>query len=213
MSDTPSDDLHIDISNHLAAASEAINAEHTRAGHFDHRFQASMHVDIAQVRATQAVAKAIRDRLRSSWDENTASEADAFQELVMTVLGVSARDYSKLASGEGYPHTQKADIVNRVVDVEQNGIDAAEVEEICQALCEVGGWSEIDGDGTNASLIIDHIRRLAPKDECGHGTKIGDGIIVEVSHAGAKRHMVLLDHMEPGTHGVQVNIHTKRPGT
>lgn len=42
----------------------------------------------------------------------------------------------------------------------QLDIDALGVELICEALMEVGGWEEIDGDGDNASIIADHIRRL-----------------------------------------------------
>lgn len=32
--------------------------------------------------------------------------------------------------------------------------------EVVEALMEVGGWEEIDGDGTPASVLADHIRRL-----------------------------------------------------
>lgn len=35
-----------------------------------------------------------------------------------------------------------------------------DVEYVCEALMEVGGWDEIDGDGDDASIIADHIRRL-----------------------------------------------------
>lgn len=41
-----------------------------------------------------------------------------------------------------------------------DGMDAAGVEHVCEALMEVGGWEEIDGDGDPASIIADHIRRL-----------------------------------------------------
>ena len=40
-------------------------------------------------------------------------------------------------------------------------IDEDGVEHICHALIEVGPWDEIDGDGTEASIIADHIRDLA----------------------------------------------------
>ena len=40
------------------------------------------------------------------------------------------------------------------------GIDEDGVEHICHALIEVGPWDEIDGDGTEASIIADHIRDL-----------------------------------------------------
>lgn len=39
-------------------------------------------------------------------------------------------------------------------------MDPGDADHICQALLEVGGWDEIDGDGTDASIIADHIRRL-----------------------------------------------------
>ena len=41
------------------------------------------------------------------------------------------------------------------------GIDEDGIEHICDALIEVGPWDEIDGDGTEASIIADHIRDLA----------------------------------------------------
>ena len=41
------------------------------------------------------------------------------------------------------------------------GIDEDGIDHICAALMEVGPWDEIDGDGTEASIIADHIRDLA----------------------------------------------------
>ena len=41
------------------------------------------------------------------------------------------------------------------------GIDEDGIDHICAALIEVGPWDEIDGDGTEASIIADHIRDLA----------------------------------------------------
>ena len=40
------------------------------------------------------------------------------------------------------------------------GIDEDGIDHICDALMEVGPWDEIDGDGTEASIIADHIRDL-----------------------------------------------------
>lgn len=40
------------------------------------------------------------------------------------------------------------------------GIDEDGIDHICAALIEVGPWDEIDGDGTEASIIADHIRDL-----------------------------------------------------
>lgn len=48
----------------------------------------------------------------------------------------------------------------QAADVPQEGMSEDDVEHVCEALMEVGGWAEIDGDGTNATIIADHIRWL-----------------------------------------------------
>lgn len=39
-----------------------------------------------------------------------------------------------------------------------------DIEDICEALIELGGWEEIDGDGSEGSVIVDHIRSLVRGD-------------------------------------------------
>ena len=53
-------------------------------------------------------------------------------------------------------HLENVGLLNRPTLIDEDG-----VEHICHALIEVGPWDEIDGDGTEASIIADHIRDLA----------------------------------------------------
>lgn len=46
-------------------------------------------------------------------------------------------------------------LLNRPTLIDEDGVD-----HIIDALVEVGPWDEIDGDGTEASIIADHIRDL-----------------------------------------------------
>jgi hypothetical protein len=48
----------------------------------------------------------------------------------------------------------------RLLDAHNEGI-----EDICSALMESGLWHEIDGDGTEYSIIADHVRRLVRERE------------------------------------------------
>ena len=52
-------------------------------------------------------------------------------------------------------HLENVGLLNRPTLIDEEG-----VEHICDALIEVGPWDEIDGDGTEASIIADHIRDL-----------------------------------------------------
>jgi hypothetical protein len=38
--------------------------------------------------------------------------------------------------------------------------DRQALDHICQFLCRIGGWDEIDGDGDEGSIIVDHIGRI-----------------------------------------------------
>jgi hypothetical protein len=52
-------------------------------------------------------------------------------------------------------HLENVGLLNRPTLIDEEG-----VEHICDALIEVGPWDEIDGDGTEASIIADRIREL-----------------------------------------------------
>ena len=40
------------------------------------------------------------------------------------------------------------------------GDERESLEHICEVLCEIGPWDEIDGDGWEGQIIADHMKRL-----------------------------------------------------
>lgn len=128
------------------------------AGNEHRHHEEDISLRVASVRSNQAVAAALRDRAAtkpSEWDTMTAKEADAFQSVAIAVLNSSP---GAVRSMPGYPDAAAHEIIEAC---HLEGIDPVGVELICSALMDVGPWEEIDGDGTNTSIIIDHIRRLA----------------------------------------------------
>lgn len=143
------------MTNVDAQVSHAIEAGNEHRHH-----EEDIHLRVAMVRSNQAVAAALWDgattaRKSSDWDTLTAKEADAFQSVVMAVLGVSPGGIRELP---GYPDMTVQQIIATTSWTE--GLTANEVEEVCAALVEAGPWDDIDGDGTNGSLIVEHIQRL-----------------------------------------------------
>lgn len=125
------------------------------AGSAHHHHEEDIHLRVAAVRSNQAVAAAIHaGQSPGGWDTMTAQEADAFQSVVMAVLNTSPGTMRDLP---GYPDQAASEIIEAC---HLEGIDPRGVELICSALVEAGPWEEIDGDGTNLSLICEHIERL-----------------------------------------------------
>lgn len=168
--------LMTNVDAQVAQATEARNQHR----HYDE----DIHLRVASVRSNQAVAAAIWDGAtatrRSEWDTLTAKEADAFQSVAMAVLNASP---GTLQSMPGYPDATAHEIIEAC---HLEGIDPEGVELICSALVEAGPWEEIDGDGTNISLICEHIEqlgRIAFAASCKHGPVLVDGIIDKISPA------------------------------
>ncbi len=158
--------------------------------------------DTVLTEAIRDLSDSIRGRTdrRHEWDTNTADEADAFEKVAMAVLGISPGDLHK------EPIASR--IAQLIAAYDHDG--CADAEAICETLVEVGGWPEIDGDGTNTSLITDHINRLVKTAEDGVVPPIGKGIVVAVRHVGGDgdpRYMVMVDEMVEGAHGTSVTIH------
>lgn len=151
------------------------------AGSAHHHHEEDIHLRVAAVRSNQAVAAAIHaGQSPGGWDTMTAQEADAFQSVVMAVLNTSPGTMRDLP---GYPDQAASEIIEAC---HLEGIDPRGVELICSALVEAGPWEEIDGDGTNTSLIVEHIEhlgRLAFAARCKHGAELVDGVIDEMSPA------------------------------
>jgi len=126
------------------------------AGNDHHHHEEDIHLRVAMVRSNQAVAAAMRaeatEAHKPGWDEMTAREADAFQSVVMAVLNSSPGTVRSLP---GYP-----DAVAHEVIAECDHDGTVNAETICAALIEAGPWGEIDGDGDEESLIVEHVLRL-----------------------------------------------------
>lgn len=140
------------MTNVDAQVSQAIEAGNSHNHH-----EEDIHLRVAGVRAQQAVAAAIWDGATSArapreWDELTAKEADAFQSVVMAVLNSSP---GTLRSLPGYPDATAQEVI---AECDHDG--TVSTEAVCAALVEAGPWDEIDGDGDDESLIVEHIRRL-----------------------------------------------------
>lgn len=140
--------LMMNVDQQVTQATEARNQHR----HYDE----DIHLRVASVRSNQAVAAAIKEGAAEDggWDTMTAQEADAFQSVVMAVLNASP---GTLRSMPGYPDAAAHEIIEAC---HLEGIDPEGVGLICAALVEAGPWEEIDGDGTNTSLIVEHIEQL-----------------------------------------------------
>lgn len=100
----------------------------------------------------------------SPWATTERDEAEARELAEFQAIERLLKEADEMARAEAVVLRERvarleAD-ANRLAEPPQEGMSEDDVEYVCEALMEVGGWDEIDGDGTNASIIADHIRRL-----------------------------------------------------
>lgn len=124
-----------------------------------------------------AVARLI-DRIPDSWDVTSTQAHNGSVTVTVKQVGpygpmAQAQAFDDLLSAGAAIRTLHANLVacraalaalaNEPAEAKgptSESEDRQALDHICEFLCRIGGWDEIDGDGDEGSIIVDHIGRI-----------------------------------------------------